>query len=136
MKDTLHSESLTFNVPDVGQGSAPNTHTGSVTDAELEMLTEAICDRLEVGLEQELERSGFASGDRHIFSRQMAVLHSLSSTHSAPIHLKPTRSVSLRHKAIQPNAIDELTQEIERCLYQQLVLERERQGRYRGCLSW
>ncbi|MEH1959995.1 MAG: hypothetical protein V7L05_08970 [Nostoc sp.] len=84
---------------------------------DLELLTQILCDRISLRLNLEMERNGFHQSNR-IFSRQTIPVQSSSKSEHAP------------------DVIEQLAQEIEQLLHQRLVHERERRGRFVGCLPW
>jgi hypothetical protein len=93
---------------------------------DLELLTQMICDRFSPRLKSEMERRGFHQSDR-IFSHQMIAIHPIDSAQKAALS-------SL--KAEQAEVLERLAQEIEQLLYHRLIYERERLGRFMGCLPW
>ncbi len=84
---------------------------------DLELLSQMVCDRISPRLNLEMERNGFHQSNR-IFSRQTIPAQSSSKSEQAP------------------DVIEQLAQEIEQLLHQRLVHERERRGRFIGCLPW
>lgn len=108
--------------PVVEQVLAPQADRDREEGAELDALARMICDRISPHLELELKRNGYHR-NTSIFSREMATLDRMNSESSSSPNAKP-------------NALDLLATEIETLLRQRLVLEQERQGRFKGRLPW
>ncbi|PSB28207.1 hypothetical protein [Chlorogloea sp. CCALA 695] len=100
------------------------TPTVDIQSADLELLTQMICDRISPRLNPEMERRGFHQSNR-IFSHEMIAIHQVDSSHSLSLSSEQT-----------PEVIEKIAQEIEQLLHYRLVYERERRGRSLGCLPW
>lgn len=92
---------------------------------DLELLTQMMCDRVFSRLKSEMERRGFHQSER-IFSHPTIVTHKLDSAQTALSSLKSE----------QAEVLERLAQEIEQLLHHRLIYERERRGRFIGCLPW
>lgn len=93
---------------------------------DLELLSQMVCDRISPHLNLEMERKGCHQSNR-IFSHQTIATHQIDSAQSALSSSKSEQSTDV---------LEQLAQEIEQLLHQRLVHERERQGRFVGCLPW
>lgn len=96
----------------------PAVNTVEQAAEDLELLVRMICDRISPHLNQEMERNGYHQSNR-IFSHQMIATHQTSAESKQSI-----------------DVLEQLTQEIERLLHHRLIHERERRGRFVGCLPW
>ncbi|MBH8576657.1 hypothetical protein I8752_27445 [Nostocaceae cyanobacterium CENA369] len=85
---------------------------------DLELLVQMICDRISPRLNIEMERKGYHQSHR-IFSHQTIATHQTSSESEQ-----------------STDVLEQLTQEIEQLLHHRLIHERERRGRFVGCLPW
>ncbi|MGF2034036.1 MAG: hypothetical protein RMZ43_001700 [Nostoc sp. CmiVER01] len=95
---------------------AVNTVQQAVED--LELLTQIVCDRINLRLNLEMERNGFHQSNR-IFSQKTIT----------------TPQTSSKSEQI-PDVLERLVQEIEQLLHHRLIHECERRGRSVGCLPW
>ncbi|RCJ42044.1 hypothetical protein A6770_35310 [Nostoc minutum NIES-26] len=96
----------------------PAVNTVQQAAENLELLAHIICDRISPRLNLEMERRGYHQSSR-IFSRQTIAIYQTSS--------KSEQSIDV---------LEQLTQEIEQLLHHRLIDERERRGRFIGCLPW
>lgn len=85
---------------------------------DLELLAQIVCDRINLRLNLEMERNGFHQSNQ-IFLQKTITTHQTSS-----------KSEQI------PDVLERLVQEIEQLLHHRLVHERERRGRFLGCLPW
>ncbi|MEH2247651.1 hypothetical protein [Nostoc sp.] len=103
----------------------PAVNTVQQAAEDLELLAQIVCDRISPHLNSEMERRGFHQSNR-IFSHQTIATHQIDSAHAL--------SSSKSEQAT--DVLEQLAQEIEQLLHHRLVHERERWGRFVGCLPW
>lgn len=106
--------------PQLEEVLTPSVNTDRQAAEDLELLVQMICNFFSPHLNPEMERRGFHQSNR-IFSHQTIATHQID----------PTQSLSS-----STDVLERLIQEIEQELHQRLVYERERQGRFAGCLPW
>ncbi|MDZ8221683.1 hypothetical protein [Nostoc sp. ChiVER01] len=96
----------------------PDVNTVQQAVEDLELLTQIVCDRINLRLNLEMERNGFHQSNR-IFSQK---------TITTPQTFSKSEQI--------PDVLERLVQEIEQLLHHRLIHERERRGRSVGCLPW
>lgn len=96
----------------------PGVNTVEQAAEDLELFVQMICDRISPHLNLEMERKGYHQSHR-IFSRQTIATHQTSSESEQ-----------------STDVLEQLTQEIDQLLHHRLIHERERRGRFVGCLPW
>ncbi|MEH2371985.1 hypothetical protein [Nostoc sp.] len=104
----------------------PAVNTVQQAAEDLELLAQMVCDRISPHLNPEMERRGFHQSNR-IFSHQTITNDQIDSAKSALSSSKSEQSTDV---------LEQLTQEIEQLLHYRLIHERERRGRFVGCLPW
>lgn len=105
----------------------PSAHAEQVKDENLEFLARVICDRMSPYLSLNLERH-VRHNLRSIFSRPISATYTQSSTQINPDPSPPEK--------VKPDAVEQLTREVEHLLRHRFILAQERQGRSKGCLPW
>jgi hypothetical protein len=104
-----------------------NSYSNQEEVTDLDLLAQVIFDHISSNLSRRMERNGFHRST-HVFSRGMA-----EPRRTSPVQLGSSSPLTETEK---PDALAQLSREIEHLLHHRLILEQERCGRSLGRLPW